>query len=452
MAQAKTAQPVKSGAGLRNRHIAMIALGGTIGAGLFVGSSAAIVATGPAVLLAYLGVGALVMLVMRMLGEMVVNNPRQGSFVAYIRIAHGDRIGFTAGWLYWFFWVVVLGSEAIAGAILLQDWVNLPVWLLALIQLAVLKAINFAAPRVFGECEFWLSGVKVFSILAFVGLSLLYVLHVFGPGVSVRDNLVGHGGLVPHGLLTVLSIVPTILFSMMGAEIATVAAAESGESEKSIDRVTRSLGLRVTLFYVLAVGMILIVVPWDTIISGRSPFVAAMDRMGVPGAGLMMRVVVLSAILSCMNSSLYITSRVLRELAEQGDAPAPLGRCAASGAPRLAITVSGLAGALVAFSSILAPDTIFAFLLSCSGGVILLIYSLIVTAHVVTRKAAERAGQGRFRLPLFPLTNYATIAGVAVVFGAMLFNPAERMTAVASLGTSIVCFALASFFMLRRAD
>lgn len=270
MAQAKTAQPVKSGAGLRNRHIAMIALGGTIGAGLFVGSSAAIVATGPAVLLAYLGVGALVMLVMRMLGEMVVNNPRQGSFVAYIRIAHGDRIGFTAGWLYWFFWVVVLGSEAIAGAILLQDWVNLPVWLLALIQLAVLKAINFAAPRVFGECEFWLSGVKVFSILAFVGLSLLYVLHVFGPGVSVRDNLVGHGGLVPHGLLTVLSIVPTILFSMMGAEIATVAAAESSESEKSIDRVTRSLGLRVTLFYVLAVGMILIVVPWDTIIpAGR---------------------------------------------------------------------------------------------------------------------------------------------------------------------------------------
>lgn len=233
MAQAKTAQPVKSGAGLRNRHIAMIALGGTIGAGLFVGSSAAIVATGPAVLLAYLGVGALVMLVMRMLGEMVVNNPRQGSFVAYIRIAHGDRIGFTAGWLYWFFWVVVLGSEAIAGAILLQDWVNLPVWLLALIQLAVLKAINFAAPRVFGECEFWLSGVKVFSILAFVGLSLLYVLHVFGPGVSVRDNLVGHGGLVPHGLLTVLSIVPTILFSMMGAEIATVAAAESVNQKKA---------------------------------------------------------------------------------------------------------------------------------------------------------------------------------------------------------------------------
>jgi GABA permease len=452
MAQAKTTPPVRSGAGLQNRHIAMIALGGTIGAGLFVGSSAAIVATGPAVLLAYVGVGALVMLVMRMLGEMVVNNPHQGSFVAYIRIAHGDRVGFTAGWLYWFFWVVVLGSEAIAGAILLQDWINLPVWFLALMLLAVLKAVNFAAPRVFGECEFWLSGVKVFSILAFVGLSLLYVLHVFGPGVPVRDNLVGHGGLAPHGFLAVLSIVPTILFSMMGAEIATVAAGESSESEKSIDRVTRSLGLRVTLFYVLAVGMILLVVPWDTIVSGRSPFVAAMDRMGVPGAGLTMRIVVLSAILSCLNSSLYITSRVLRELAEQGDAPAALGRSAGSGAPRLAITVSGLAGALVAFSSIFAPDTIFAFLLSCSGGVILLIYSLIVTAHIVTRKAAERTGQGRFVLPLFPLSNYATIAGVAVVFGAMLCNPTERMTAVASLGTSVVCFGLASYFMMRRAD
>ena len=143
---------------------------------------------------------------------------------------------------------------------------------------------------------------------------------------------------------------------------------------------------------------------------------------------------------------------MLRELAGQGDAPALLGRCAGSGAPRLAITVSGLAGALVAFSSILAPDTIFAFLLSCSGGVILLIYSLIVTAHVVSRKAAERAGQGRFGLPLFPLTNYATLAGVVIVFGSMLYNPTERMTALASLGTSVVCFGLASFFMARRAD
>lgn len=434
--------------GLRNRHIAMIALGGTIGAGLFVGSGAAIAATGPAVLLAFLLVGFLVILVMRMLGEMVVADPRRGSFVEYIRAAHGDKVGFTAGWLYWFFWVVVLGSEAIAGAILLQDWVHLPVWLLSVVLILVLKLINFAAPRVFGECEFWLSAIKVFSIIAFIAISLLYAAHVFGPGVSVKENLLGHGGLFPHGVVALLSIIPTILFTMMGSEIATVAAAESPEPGKNVARVTRSLGRRITLFYVAAVGMILIVVPWTNIVAGKSPFVAAMDVMGVPGAGLLMRIVVLSAILSCLNSAMYITSRILTELAAQGDAPGFLARSSAAVVPRKAIIVSSLAGTLVAFSSILAPGTIFAFLLSCSGGVILLIYSLIVTSYIVTRRAARQAGTEaeNYTLPLFPLCNYVTLAGVVLVFVAMLLNPSERMTALATMGSSVVCYLMAVYF------
>ncbi|MFT8676359.1 MAG: amino acid permease [Acetobacter sp.] len=452
MAEPGGATVDKQVAGLRNRHIAMISLGGTIGAGLFVGSSAAIAATGPAVVLAYLLVGGLVVLVMRMLGEMVVADPGRGSFVEYIRAAHGDRLGFTAGWLYCFFWIVALGSEAIAGAILLRDWINLPVWLLSILIIAVLKAVNFAAPRIFGECEFWLSTIKVVSIVAFVVLSALYVGHVFGPGVAVTHNVFGHGGFFPYGSLAVMSIVPTIMFSMIGAEIATVAAAESPEPHKSIARVTRSLGLRVTLFYVMAISMILIVVPWSDVVGGQSPFVAAMDVMGVPGAGLMMRIVVLSAILSCLNSCLYITSRVLTELASRGDAPAILARRAASGAPRAAIAFSGIAGTLVAFSSILAPNTIFVFLLSCSGGVILVIYTLIVTAYIVSRNKARRTGReaGHYTLPLFPLCNYATLGGAGLVFLAMFFNADQRMTALASLATSLACYALGSFFIGRR--
>ncbi len=448
MAEPNTKSVVKPATGLRSRHIAMIALGGTIGAGLFVGSGAAIQATGPAVLLAFLLVGLLVILVMRMLGEMVVADPGRGSFVEYIRAAHGDRLGFTSGWLYWFFWVVVLGSEAIAGAILLQDWIHLPIWVLSIGLIVVLKLVNFAAPRVFGECEFWLSAIKVFSILAFVAIGALYVVHVFGPGVPVLHNLIGHGGLMPHGLVAVLSIIPTILFTMMGSEIATVAAGESPEPDKNVARVTRSLGTRVTLFYLASVAMILLVVPWSSIVAGRSPFVTAMDTMGIPGAGMMMRIVVLSAILSCLNSAMYITSRVLTELATQGDAPAFLTRRSASAAPRMAITVSSVAGTLVAFSSILAPQTIFAFLLSCSGGVILLIYSLIVTAYITTRFAARRNGteKDNYTLFLFPLCNYATLVGVVLVFVAMLINPAERMTALATLGTSVVCYAMASYF------
>ncbi|NHO52905.1 amino acid permease [Acetobacter estunensis] len=448
MSERNSTSAVPSPSGLRNRHIAMIALGGTIGAGLFVGSSAAIAATGPAILLGFLLVGLLIIMIMRMLGEMVVADPGRGSFVEYIRAAHGDRIGFTSGWLYWFFWVVVLGSEAIAGALLLQDWINAPAWVLAVGLVVAMKIVNFFAPRIFGECEFWLSSIKVFTIVAFVVLGILYVLHVFGPGVPVAQNVLHHGGIFPHGVIALLSIIPTILFTMMGSEIATVAAAESSEPGKNVARVTRSLGVRITLFYVAAVGLILMILPWTAIVPGKSPFVAAMVAMGIPGAAFIMRIAVLSAVLSCLNSSMYITSRILTELADQGDAPAFLTRASVNEAPRMAITVSSVAGMLVAFSSILAPQTIFAFLLSCSGGLILLIYCLIATSYIVVRNAARRAGTEKadFSLPFFPLCNYITIGGVVLVFLAMLANPSERMTALASLGTAVVCYGLATIF------
>lgn len=448
MSEQNSTSAVPSPSGLRNRHIAMIALGGTIGAGLFVGSSAAIAATGPAILLGFLLVGLLIIMIMRMLGEMVVADPGRGSFVEYIRAAHGDRIGFTSGWLYWFFWVVVLGSEAIAGALLLQDWINAPAWVLAVGLVVAMKIVNFFAPRIFGECEFWLSSIKVFTIVAFVVLGILYVLHVFGPGVPVAQNVLHHGGIFPHGVIALLSIIPTILFTMMGSEIATVAAAESSEPGKNVARVTRSLGVRITLFYVAAVGLILMILPWTAIVPGKSPFVAAMVAMGIPGAAFIMRIAVLSAVLSCLNSSMYITSRILTELADQGDAPAFLTRASVNEAPRMAITVSSVAGMLVAFSSILAPQTIFAFLLSCSGGLILLIYCLIATSYIVVRNAARRVGTEKadFSLPFFPLCNYITIGGVVLVFLAMLANPSERMTALASLGTAVVCYGLATIF------
>ncbi|MCH4094780.1 MAG: amino acid permease [Acetobacter peroxydans] len=447
-----TSAPPAQG-GLRSRHIAMIALGGTIGAGLFVGSSAAIAATGPAILLAFLLVGGLIMMIMQMLGEMVVANPGRGSFVEYIRIAHGDRVGFTAGWLYWFFWVVVLGSEAIAGALLLQDWITAPAWILAVGLVVVMKIVNFFAPRIFGECEFWLSSIKVFTIVAFVVMGILYVLHVFGPGVPVVQNVFEHGGMFPHGFIALLSVVPTVLFTMMGSEVATVAAAESSDPGRNVARVTRSLGVRITLFYVAAIGLILMVIPWNSVVPGKSPFVTAMETMGIPGAAFIMRIAVLSAVLSCLNSSMYITSRILTELADQGDAPAILTRASVNEAPRMAITFSSVAGVLVAFSSILAPQTIFAFLLSCSGGLILLIYCMIATSYIVVRTAARRRGTEKtdFSMPLFPLANYITIGGVILVFLAMLANPSERMTAIASLGTAVVCYGLASYFSRKTA-
>ncbi|WP_338333605.1 amino acid permease [Acetobacter sp. LMG 32666] len=433
---------------LKQRHIIMIALGGAIGAGLFVGSSAAIAAAGPAVLAVFVAVGLLVMLVMRMLGEMVTARPGRGSFVAYIREAHGNGAGFTAGWLYWFFWLVVLGSEAIAGAIMLHDMINLPVWLLATGLIITLMVINLAAVRVFGECEFWLSIVKVASIVLFVFIGVLCIAHLFGPPVPIVQNVMGHGGLMPHGIIAVLSIVPTVLFTMIGSEIATVAAGETAEPAQNIAHVTRSLGTRLTLFYSLSIGIILMIVPWTNIVPGHSPFVMAMQVMQIPGAALSMRIVVLTAIISCMNSSLYITSRVLAELARHGDAPSKLQHHGRHKTPVNAIVVNSLAGGIVAFASIIAPDTVFAFLLSCSGGVILVVYSLIMTAYIAIRyQADDREKKAFFHLPLFPFINIACLGFVVLIFVAMFSDPTQRTTVIASLGT---CFLFMAIYWTRQ--
>ncbi|WP_077396566.1 amino acid permease [Bombella intestini] len=452
MKEPTTDQTLSEDKGLSSRHIAMIALGGVIGAGLFVGSSAAIAKAGPGIALVFVAVGFLIMAIMRMLGEIVVSDPGRGSFVEYIRLAHGDRIGFASGWLYWFFWVVVIGSEAIAGAMMLRDWIHLPVWLLAVVLILCMKLVNFFAPKIFGECEFWLSSVKVFTIVAFILLSLLFVLHVFGPGVPVHHNLFGQRGLFPNGVVPLLALVPTVLFTMMGSEISTVAASETSDPGENVSRVTRTLGLRIMMFYVSSICLITMIVPWWTLYPGKSPFVAVLKIMGVPGAALIMQIAILSAVLSCLNSSMYITSRILTELAIQGDAPAFLVRTSPDKAPRMAITISSGAGLLVAFSSIFAPSEIFGFLLNCSGGLILLTYALISTTYIVLRGRSKRAGTSKhFALPLFPYFSILCLAAIVLVFVAMLINPAERETAFASLGTAVVCYLMACNFASRLA-
>ncbi|PYD75212.1 amino acid permease [Novacetimonas pomaceti] len=418
-----------SGHTLKNRHIAMIALGGVVGAGLFVGSSSAIAIAGPAVLLAYVLCGGLVMVVMRMLGEMVMRQPGRGSFVEYIRAAYGNRWGFVAGWMYWFFWVVAMGSEAIAGGLLVQDWTGLPPYMLAIGIILGLVAINLCAVDVFGECEFWLSLTKVASILLFVILGMGFVLHLFGPRLAVGANYLGHGGLAPNGIAVVLAVIPTIMFSMIGSEVATVAAAESANPQAGVARVTRSIGVRVTIFYLASVMLVLAIVPWDHVVPGKSPFVAAMTVMGVPGAATIMQLVVFSAILSCLNSSLYITSRILSELARGGNAPAVLALRSRQGAPRLALGASALAGLVVALCSVLSPNLLFSFLLSCSGGVILLVYMMIAFSYLLLMRGEDAAGRN--------WQGYLSIGGIGIVFVAMLLDPTERMTALASLMTGV---------------
>ena len=420
---------------LRPRHVAMISLGGVIGAGLFVGSSSAIQNAGPAVMFAYLLAGMISVLMMRMLGEMAVARPRQGSFNRYIRLALGPSVSFVAGWLYWYFWVIVVGAETIAGAALIHDWVPLaPVWAIGLVLIGLMTATNLMSVRSYGEFEFWFSLLKVGAIALFV---LGGAAWLAGRGLShhaVFANLAGGGGFAPHGWLAVLATVPVVIFSLTGSEIASIAAAESEDPPRNVARASRTVALRILLFYIAAILVIVCVVPWTAIRSGHSPFVSAMQVMGIPGGQMLMRVIVLVAVLSCLNSGLYVTSRILRELAAQGDAPAAMVRMGARQIPVRAILAGSVLGFGASIASIASPDLVFAFLLNTSGAVILVIYGLIAAAQIRARRAMQASGE-RPQFPMwgFPWVSYLAIAAMASVLVAMAILPAQRAQVTASL-------------------
>ena len=406
------------------RHVAMIALGGIIGAGLFVGSSAGIAAIGPAILISYVIAGVLILLIMRMLGEMAVAYPGLGGFTEYARMGLGDWAGFVTGWLYWFFWVVVVAVEAIAAASVLEPMTGLPVWQTGLVLLIAMTATNLWSARSYGEFEFWFASIKVAAILAFILTAAIYLFHApmeAGP----FGNLTAHGGFAPFGVGAVLAGVTTVIFSLVGAEAATIAAAESEEPGKVVARMTTSLVVRVTLFYLLSLLLIVCIVPWNTIVPGQSPFVAALNVIGIPGAPMLMNFLVLTAVLSCLNSGIYVTSRTLFTLAARGDAPQPLVALNARRVPTRAILLGTAFGYLGIIASVISPQVVFAFLINASGAVMLFIYAIIAAAQIKSRRRLEQSDPARLQIKmwLFPWASYAAIAGIAGVLVAMALTP-----------------------------
>jgi GABA permease len=409
---------------LKPRHVAMIALGGIIGAGLFVGSSAGIAAVGPAILVSYFLAGILILMVMRMLGEMAVANPGLGGFTEYARLGLGDWAGFVTGWLYWFFWVVVIAVEAIAAAGVLEPMTGLPVWQTGLGLLIAMTITNLWSARTFGEFEFWFASIKVGAIIAFV---LTAGAYLFGtpPAAGALANLTADGGFAPFGMPAALAGVTTVIFSLVGAEAATIAAAESEEPGRVVARMTTSLVVRVTLFYLLSLFLIVCIVPWRDIVPGQSPFVAALNVIGIPGAPTLMSFLVLTAVLSCLNSGIYVTSRTLFVLAARGDAPAPLVALNARRVPARAILLGMAFGYLGVVASIISPQVVFAFLINASGAVMLFIYIIIAVAQIRTRRRLEQTDPARLQVKmwLFPWLSYAVIAGIAGVLLAMALTP-----------------------------
>jgi len=435
---------------LRPRHVAMITIGGIIGAGLFVGSSVAIKATGPAVIISYTLTGTLLLLVMRMLGEMAVEMPQVRSFTEFTRATLGNWAGFSVGWLYWYFWVTVIPVEAIAGAGIIRDWIPLPEWVIGTALMVCMTAVNLMSARAYGEFEFWFSSIKVAAIISFI---IVVGAHAFGfrsPSGPTFSNLTAYGGFAPLGWFAVLASVTTVIWSMMGAEVVTIAAAESPEPARAVARMTSTIISRILLFYVLSVFVITCAVPWTKVVPAQSPFTLALDEVHFPYASSFMAAVVLTAVLSCLNSCFYIASRVLFVLATRGDAPRWLVRTNARHVPARAVMLASLFGFAGVIAAILSREGVYVFLTNSSGAIIAVIYFMIGVSQVVSRRARERQGLPPPALPmwLFPWLSYLGIAGMASVLVAMAFTPSHR----AELWTSAVSIAVAllAYVVFRR--
>jgi GABA permease len=424
---AATRPTIELSRALRPRHLTMISIGGIIGAGLFVGSSAAIAATGPAIVLSYLLTGALILLVMRMIGEMAMAHPGQRAFTEFARAGLGHWAGFITGWLYWYFWMIVVPVEAIAGANILQAWIPLPAWQLGLGLMAVMTGVNLMSARSYGEFEFWFASIKVAAIIAFIALAAAFAFGWTSPQGSTFANLTVHGGFMPYGFVAVLSGATAVFFSLTGAEIITVAAAESAEPARAIAKMTTSVVVRILTFYVLSVLLIVIVIPWVDVRVGESPFSLALTRMNFGWASLAMSIIILTAVLSCLNSAFYVCSRVLLVLAENGDAPQSLVKVNSRRVPVRSVWAASIAGVLGVLAATVAPETVFAFLVNASGALIVFIYIIIAIAQIRLRKAREAAGGPlpALQMWLFPWASYAAIAGMIAVLIAMAVTPAR---------------------------
>jgi GABA permease len=407
----------------------MISIGGIIGAGLFVGSSTAIIAAGPAVFISYAITGLLILLVMRMLGEMATALPNVRSFTEFARAGLGDGAGFVIGWLYWYFWVLVVPVEAIAGAKILQTWIPfLSPLQIGLGLMTIMTAVNLMSARSYAEFEFWFASIKVAAILVFVAIAASYAFGWTAPHGATFGNLSAYGGFAPHSWIAVLAAVPTVYFAMTGAEITTIAAAESAQPGRAVAKMTTTVIWRILIFYVVSIFLIVSVIPWSTVRSGESPFTLALNAMHVPWADKIMSAIILTAVLSCLNSAFYVSSRVLFILAARGDAPQSLIKLNARRVPVASVLIGAASGFLGIIAATEAPQAVFDFLVSSSGALSVFIYMSIAFAQIALRRGRERSGEANpaILMWLFPYLSYAAIAGMAAVLIAMAFTPGQQ--------------------------
>ncbi len=417
---------------LRNRHIQLIALGGTIGVGLFLGSAQAIHNAGPALVLSY-GVGGIaIFFIMRALGELLTYRPVAGSFAAYADEFCGPFAGFITGWSYWFLWVVMAMAELTAIGIYVRFWIpSMPQWLPPLVALGVLYGANLIAVRAFGELEFWFALIKIVTIVALIVAGLGVILfHVgnFGAQASFT-NLWSHGGFLPFGMLGVLLTLQMVMFAYSGVELIGVTAGEAENPAVVLPRATNGIIFRILLFYIGALVVIMALVPWNELSPDASPFVFVFQKLGIPAAAGIINVVVITAAASSCNSGIFSTGRMLYSLACRGQGPRAFAAVSHRKVPAAGIHVSAAVMLIGVFLNYEVPKHVFLWVTSVSLIGTLWTWGIIMVAHLGYRRAVRegRVATASFRMPGAPVVNWLVLAFLLFVTAMLWLQPDTRV-------------------------
>lgn len=438
---------------LKSRHITMIAIGGAIGTGLFLGSGSAIRAAGPSIILTYLIVGVFCFFMMRALGELLLSDLSKHSFIDSVKEYLGDRMEFIAGWTYWSCWLSLAMADLTATGIYLKYWFpGLPQWIGPLVIVILLMLVNMVNVGLFGELETWFSTIKVVAILALIAVGLVMVLmHTkTATGTASLANLVSHGGFFPTGPIGFLMSFQMVVFAFVGIEMVGLTAGETKNPETDIPKAINTLPVRIGLFYIGSMMAIMAVYPWNHIQTTSSPFVQVFTGIGVTSAAAILNFVVLTAAMSATNSAIFSTSRSLYSLATGGNAPQRFSELSAKAVPNKALTFSSVILFVVVILNYVMPAGIFEVVSGVSTINFIFVWLIIMWCHIIYRKRHPQGVAG-FTMPGFPLTSWITIIFFIGVLVVLFFVPATRLSLLISVVFFLLLFAGHAWLTSRRA-
>ncbi|MGV9300262.1 amino acid permease [Amycolatopsis sp. NPDC003676] len=432
---------------LGNRQVQMIAIGGAIGVGLFLGAGGRLHEAGPSLVLSYALCGIAAYFVMRALGELVMHRPSSGSFVTYAREFIGPWAGFVSGWMYWLNWAMTGIAEITAVAIYVHKWLpDVPQWITALIALGVLMAVNLLSVKLFGELEFWFSVVKVLAIIVFLvtALGLVFTGANIGGTTAGVHNLTDHGGFFPAGVGIALMTLQAVVFAYSAIEVVGIAAGETKDARKVLPKAINGVVWRIGVFYVGSVLLLAMLMPWPFYNGGESPFVTVFSRLGIGGIGDVMNAVVLTAALSSCNSGLYSTGRILRALADEGEAPKFVGKMNSRHVPYGGILFTSVAYVLGVVLNYIVPSKAFDIATAIASLGVVATWATLVFSQMRMRQASLRGELERpsYRMPGAPYTGWATLGFLVLVVVLMGFSDGAEKIAFYSIPAIVVVLAL----------